>query len=276
MTPSRSNISSSVEVTDDDDDDDDNDDDYDDSDDNDDVNFRLFVPPKEPVNEVVITPAETESVINIFKQPDNPTPEQMETLIKELQSNARKPPQAVPVTVESPSESDKDEPNASQMTKKRRRRDPRRGVLITEPVQQSASIVEPAQINEDVQSPIVEPAQVHEDVQGPIIEPAQESIEKDLLIGKLDVIVSELEKENSQKNKDITEIQANLGGLTAFYFDLKDKLIGKFGDDFKLSSSDGGKAPETSEGVVVRPAPDSNIDQYLSSGPATAEERREK
>ncbi|CAH1443706.1 unnamed protein product [Lactuca virosa] len=41
--------------------------------------------------------------------------------------------------------------------KKRRRRDPRPGVLITEPVQQSVSIVEPTQVLEDVQSPIVEP-----------------------------------------------------------------------------------------------------------------------
>ncbi|CAH1434146.1 unnamed protein product [Lactuca virosa] len=65
----------------------------------------------------------------------------------------------------------------------------------------------------------------------------QDSIEKDLLIGKLDVRVSDLEKENSENNKQISELQANLGGLTAFYFDLKEKLIGKFGDEFKSSSS---------------------------------------
>ncbi|CAI9269901.1 unnamed protein product [Lactuca saligna] len=46
VTPSKSNLSFSVEVSDDDDD----------FNDIDDVNFRLFVPPKEPVNEVVITP----------------------------------------------------------------------------------------------------------------------------------------------------------------------------------------------------------------------------
>ena len=88
--------------------------------------------------------------------------------------------------------------------------------------------------------------------------------------------VSELEKENSQKNKQILELQANLGGLTAFNFDFKDKLIGKFGGGFKPSSSESRKAPETSERVVIRPTPDSNIDQHLSSGPAIAEERREK
>ncbi|CAI9299408.1 unnamed protein product [Lactuca saligna] len=62
----------------------------------------------------------------------------------------------------------------------------------------------------------------------------QECIQKDLLIGNLDVRVSELEKENSQKTL------------------------------------------ETFERVEVRPAPDSNLDQILSSGPATAEERKEK
>nr|KAJ0219647.1 hypothetical protein LSAT_V11C300138460 [Lactuca sativa] len=43
-----------------------------------------------------------------------------------------------------------------------------------------------------------------------------------------------------------------------------------------MSSSDDGKAPEASKRVVIGRAPDSKIDQYLSSGPATTEERREK
>ncbi|CAH1446737.1 unnamed protein product [Lactuca virosa] len=80
VAPSRSNLSFSFDVFDDDVDDDDDDSD----DDDDDVNFRLFVPPKEQVNEAVITPVETETEINIFKQQNIPTPEQMEALIKEL------------------------------------------------------------------------------------------------------------------------------------------------------------------------------------------------
>ncbi|CAH1421901.1 unnamed protein product [Lactuca virosa] len=309
VAPYGSNLSLSVEVADDDDDDDDdgNDDDHNDDDDND-VNFRFFVPPKELVNEAVITPAETKSVINIFKQPNNPTPEQMEALVKELQSNARKPPQAVSVTFESPSENDKDEPNASLMPKKRRQRDPRSGVLITKPVREDVQslIVEPAQVLEVVQSPITEPPQNDRDEQGPIFDEdflvdeevfssgsssdpprpehdvtsiklakllafqdsipqsrGNESIEKDLLIGKLDVRVSKLEKENSHKNKQISKLQANLGGLTAFYFDLKDKLIRKFGDKVQMSSSDDGNAPEASKRVVISLAPDSNIDQFV-------------
>nr|KAJ0215764.1 hypothetical protein LSAT_V11C300123010 [Lactuca sativa] len=311
MTQSRSNISSSVDVSNDDDDDDD-----DDSDDTDDMDFRLFVPPKEPVNEAVITPAETETEINISRQPNIPTPEQMDALIKEL-----------------------DEPNSSRMPKKRRRRNPRLGVLITEPVQENVQgpIAETTQIHQDAHSPNFDedfnfvanvesfasgsssapPPPEHdvasiklakalafqdsipqsrgkgicigtgqggdEDSQHTISELRQEililkqeSIKKDMLIGKLDVRVLELEQQNSQKNKQISELQANLGGLTTFYFDLKDKLIGKFGDEFKLSSFESGKAPKTSERVVVRPAPNFNIDQYLSCSPATTEERREK
>ncbi|CAI9294424.1 unnamed protein product [Lactuca saligna] len=62
--------------------------------------------------------------------------------------------------------------------------------------------------------------------------------------------------------------------LTTLYLDLKEKLIGKFGDDFKNSGSNDGKASETSERAMVSPAPDSNVDQFLSSGPITDEERR--
>ncbi|CAH1431214.1 unnamed protein product [Lactuca virosa] len=143
VAPSRPNLSFSFEVSDSDDDYDvNNDDDGCDSDD-DGMDFRMFVPPKDPVNEAVISPAETEKEINIFKQPNDPTPEQIEALIARLQSTARKPPQAVPVTPESPSESDKDDLNASLVPRKRRRRDPRPGVLVTEPVQQPTPIVEP-------------------------------------------------------------------------------------------------------------------------------------
>ncbi|CAH1450668.1 unnamed protein product [Lactuca virosa] len=241
----------------------------------------MFEPSKEPVNEAVISPAETENGINIFKQPNNPTPEQ-------LQPTARKPPQAVPFTMECLFGSDKDDSNASLIPRKRRRRDPRLGVLITELVQQPTSNIEPAQVNQDDQSPIVEPTQVNQDSSAPpppehdsasvklaklrafqdsipqskgkgisigsgqggdedsqqtISELKQEIVtfkQEDLLIGNLDVRVSELAKENSQK------------------------------------SSDDEKASETSERVVVSPSQDSNLDQFLSSGFVTTEERREK
>ena len=64
----------------------------------------------------------------------------------------------------------------------------------------------------------------------------QKLIEKDLLIGTLDIRVSELEKENSQNLKQNFDLQLNLGALTAGYFDLKNKLISEFGNKFKTSS----------------------------------------
>ncbi|CAH1439094.1 unnamed protein product [Lactuca virosa] len=60
VAPSRSNLSFSFEVSDDDVNDDDVDDDDDDSDDDDRVDFHMFVPSKEPINEALISPAETE------------------------------------------------------------------------------------------------------------------------------------------------------------------------------------------------------------------------
>ncbi|CAH1437021.1 unnamed protein product [Lactuca virosa] len=220
VASSKSNLSFSFEVSDDDGDDDDED-------------VLVFEPSKDPVNELVISPAETE---------------------KEINSTVRKPPQGVPVTTESPSGSDKDDSNSFMMPRKQRRRDPSSGVLITEPVQQPTSNVEPAQVNQYDQSPIFDkdflaneetfssgsssapPPLEHdyasvnlakllafqesiphsrgkgisigsgeggdEDSQQTIFELKQDiiilkqkSIEKDLLIGKLDVRVYELEKE---------------------------------------------------------------------------------
>ncbi|CAI9269201.1 unnamed protein product [Lactuca saligna] len=100
---------------------------------------------------------------------------------------------------------------------------------------------------------------------------AKVSIDKDLLIGILDVRVYELENENSQKSKQISDLQPNIGGLTTLYFDLKEILIGNFGDEFKTSGSNDGKALETSERVVVNLAPDYNLDQFMSSSLVIAE-----
>ncbi|CAH1453147.1 unnamed protein product [Lactuca virosa] len=103
---------------------------------------------EEPVNEAVISPADIEKEINIFKQSNDPSLEQMEALIEQLQSTTRKPPQEVPVTDESPSGSDKDDSNASLMPRKRR---PQVNQVdqsqIVEPAQ-------PAQVNQDAQSRI--------------------------------------------------------------------------------------------------------------------------
>jgi len=76
----------------------------------------------ENVNEAMIPSAETES--NIFKQQDNSTSEQIETLLTQIQSTTRKPPQAVDVTSESLSVSDANESSDSLVIRKRKPRDP--------------------------------------------------------------------------------------------------------------------------------------------------------
>ena len=56
----------------------------------------------------------------------------------------------------------------------------------------------------------------------------QQNIEKDILIGKHDVRIAELEADNALKSKQISDLQTNLGSLTAFYFSLKNKLFAAF------------------------------------------------
>ncbi|CAH1436123.1 unnamed protein product [Lactuca virosa] len=115
----------------------------------------------------------------------------------------------------------------------------------------------------------------------------QDSIDKDFLIGSLDLRVSNLEHENSVKDANISELQAKLGGITALVFDLKQRLHQKFGDDFqplraeveKMSVSSSDLVNPPSQHVserVVRPAPNANLDTFLSSGPSSAKKRREK
>ena len=112
-------------------------------------------------------------------------------------------------------------------------------------------------------------------------------MEKDFLIGNLDVRISSLEKENSIKYAKIYELQANLGGINDLLFDLKQHLYQKFGDDFqplssedeKITASTSNPVNPSSQGVserFVRPALDANLDTFLSSGPSSAQERREK
>ncbi|CAH1453146.1 unnamed protein product [Lactuca virosa] len=218
----------------------------------------------------------------------------MEAHIEQLQTTVRKPPQAIPVTDESPAGSDKDDSNASLMPRKRRRQ--------VNQVDQSQIVepAQPAQVNQDDQSPnFNEDFLANEETFASGSSSAPPPAEHDsasVMLAKLLAFqesipqsrgkgiscwlkarrVSELQKENSEKSKKISELQANLRGVTTLYFDLKDKLIGKCGDDFKSSVSDDGKASETSQRVVVRHAQDSNLDQFLSFDPVTAEERREK
>ncbi|CAH1416285.1 unnamed protein product [Lactuca virosa] len=266
-----------------------------------------------PVNEAVISPNETEKEINIFKQPNDPTPEQMGDLIEKLQSTARKPPQTVHVITEPPSESDQEDSAHVLLPRKRKRRDPRPKVLITDTVQNVSTPVEPSPMAQNIESTFIESSPVMQEISTPglssfealeldilkgksklpksefvdvarlqnsVFDLEQSSAEKDLTIGEQDIRINTLEKENSVKDAKISELQANIGGLTSLFFDLKQRLHQMFGDDFQPLSAEGEKIYASSSGPVnptpqpaservIRPAPDENLDTFLSSGPAS-------
>ncbi|CAI9269374.1 unnamed protein product [Lactuca saligna] len=115
----------------------------------------------------------------------------------------------------------------------------------------------------------------------------QSSAKYDLIIRRQEIRISDLEKENSVKDAKISKLEANIGGLSALFFDLKQHLDQRFGDDFQPLSDEGEKIYVSSSGLVnpssqpaservVRPALDTNLDTFLSSGHVSAQERREK
>ncbi|CAI9295897.1 unnamed protein product [Lactuca saligna] len=65
---------------------------------------------------------------------------------------------------------------------------------------------------------------------------------------KRDIRINELEKENSIKDSKISELQANLGGLTTLSFDMTQHLIQKFSDEFQPLSTEGEKITASSSG----------------------------
>ena len=63
----------------------------------------------------------------------------------------------------------------------------------------------------------------------------QTIIEKDVLIGKLDVRVIDREADVNSKSTQITDLQTHLGALIVCYYDLKNKLYEEFCDKLKSS-----------------------------------------
>ncbi|CAH1434069.1 unnamed protein product [Lactuca virosa] len=100
--------------------------------------------PKEDV--AVIPSAVTERDHDLTMQSYSPTPEQMDALITELQRTARKPPQTVLVTTEPPSENDQEDSAHVLLPRKRKRRDPSPGLLITYSVQNLSTPIEPRSV----------------------------------------------------------------------------------------------------------------------------------
>ncbi|CAH1431975.1 unnamed protein product [Lactuca virosa] len=255
----------------------------------------------------VVTERDHDSTVQSY----TPTSEQVDALIAELQRTARKPTQTVPVTTKPPSESDQEDLSHVLLPKKRKRRDPRPGVLITDLVQTASTPIESSFVAYNIESTITESSPViqeisstlhgstsmDQDFECPIVEQEvlpsnrvfdleQSSAKKDLIIGKQEIRISDLEKENSIKDAKISEL-ANLGGLNVLFFDLKQRLHQKFGDDFQPLSVEGEKLSTSSSGPinpssqptserVVRPTPDAILDRFLSSGPSSAHHERER
>ncbi|CAH1449528.1 unnamed protein product [Lactuca virosa] len=216
-----------------------------------------------PEEDVDVTPsAVTERDRDSNEQFYSPTPEQMDALSTELQQTARKPPQADPVTSEPPSEKGAQASGSSFEA-------PKLDISKGKSKLPEFEFVDVALL------------------QSRLFDLEQSSTEKDLIIGKQDIRLCDIEKEKSIKDAKISELQENLGGLTALFFDLKQRLHKKFGDDFQPLSAEGEKISASSSGPVnpssqpaservIRPALDANLDTLLFSGPTSSQERREK
>ncbi|CAI9303328.1 unnamed protein product [Lactuca saligna] len=84
-------------------------------------------------------------------------------------------------------------------------------------------------MDQDFESPIVEqevfPSERDQtfgsSFEAPELDISKSSAEKDWIIGRQDIRISDLEKENSIKDANISDLQENLGGLTTLFFDLK-------------------------------------------------------
>ncbi|KAL7602750.1 hypothetical protein Lser_V15G16330 [Lactuca serriola] len=99
----------------------------------------------------------------------------------------------------------------------------------------------------------------------------QKIIEKDLQIEDLDSHISvleaesslnsdqnfELQQDNAQKTKQISDLQLNLGALSASYFDLKNRLIVEFGDKFQTTA----EGPSVSQAPITTPTATPTFEQ---------------
>nr|KAJ0207935.1 hypothetical protein LSAT_V11C500297960 [Lactuca sativa] len=257
----------------------------------------------------------------------------MDALTTELQRIARKPPQTVPVDTEPPFVSDLEDFGHALLPRKCKRRDTRSRVLITDPVQNRSTPIEPSPVAQNIEStftesspviqemssPILESTPMDHDFQSPIIEEEvlpsegdqasgisfetpdmdlskgknklpnselvdvvllqnrvfdleQSSTEKDLIIGKQYIRISEIEKESSIKDAKILELQANLGGLTALFFDLKQRLHQKYGVEFQPLSTEGENISASSSGATDSTSQPTSERVFISSGPTSAQE----
>ncbi|CAH1433900.1 unnamed protein product [Lactuca virosa] len=121
--------------------------------------------------DVVVTPSSVpERERDIIVQSSSSTPEQMYALTAELQRAARKRPQTVHVDTEPPSGSDLEDSIHALLPRKRKRRDPRSGVLITKSIQKESTPIEPVSMAQNIPSPVTESTLVIQEISSPLPE----------------------------------------------------------------------------------------------------------
>ena len=108
-----------------------------------------------------------------FIQQNISTPEEGEAVTEVLQQIALNLPQSIFVANNEPAENDLEESASALLPRKRKRRDPMPGVLITDQVQETSTPIEPNYVAQDIQSPITESILMDQDDQSPICEESQ-------------------------------------------------------------------------------------------------------
>ncbi|CAH1452999.1 unnamed protein product [Lactuca virosa] len=118
----------------------------------------------------VTPPSMSERERDTIVQSSSPTPEQMDALIAELQQTARKPPQTIHVDTEPPSRSDLVDSVLALLPRKRKRRDPRPVMLITDVIHKDSTLIEPDSTAQNIPSPVTESTPVIQEISSPLPE----------------------------------------------------------------------------------------------------------
>ncbi|KAL4562349.1 hypothetical protein LXL04_034551 [Taraxacum kok-saghyz] len=242
--------------------------------------------------------AAEEQELNALIKRFTPTPKQGEAATEKTQHSVLKPPQSESATIDEPASSDQTDSGSDLEPRKRRKMAPDTTQATSTPIQPTSKV-------HTTQGPTTESIPMDQDFQAPTTSAAPETHAGgssstppvlNILRGKsklphaepVDIVqlqgrVFDLEQESATKDLIIVNLDVrNLGGLTALLYDLKQSLSQKFVDEFP-SHGDTGASPNTGPSTqqtphkfVTPPAPDENIENYLASGPPTAEERRKK
>jgi hypothetical protein len=109
----------------------------------------------------------------------------------------------------------------------------------------------------------------------------QDSSAKELRIKELeenqrvrDLRITEMEESHIEKDSQIKELQANIGGLTALYYDLQQKLITQFGEKFASSAFSFQKSQDELHTDTAAESAEA-VEKYLSA-PSMSKEKSDR